>query len=319
MPETDAPAVPNDVSRHVMRLGGDFFLSASQIITRSIDGDLVTGMIFLAIVRANVRHLLDEPGLAAAYFEPGDLPPEALRRPVSVYAVARELHLPYETARRHIGKLLAAGLCVRGGDGGVVAPAEVNDREEVRAAVRANFEATVRFAQAVADVGMSPTCGPAPGAAERVAYLPREVVRLSSAYFLDAVELLLTNMDLQLVEGLMFLAIVRANTLHVTLDPALAATFSGVDEIPPDELRKTVSINNLARELSLPYETARRHAHKLIDAGICRRSPDRGLVVPAEVHAREDFKRGVIQTFEMTQGFVNDLAAAGLILRPTGS
>lgn len=117
----------------------------------------------------------------------------------------------------------------------------------------------------------------------------------------------------------MFLAIVRANTLHVTRDPTLAAAFSGVDEIPPDELRKTVSINNLARELSLPYETARRHAHKLIDAGICRRSPDRGLVVPAEVHAREDFKRGVIQTFEMTQGLVNDLAAAGLVLRPTGS
>ncbi|MES2342847.1 MAG: hypothetical protein V4597_14325 [Pseudomonadota bacterium] len=314
MPDPDAP--PSDVSRHVMRLGGDFFVNASQIITTSIDSDLVTGMIFLATVRANVRHLLEEPGLAAVYFEPGRLPPEALRRPVSVYAIARELHLPYETARRHIGKLLAAGLCVRGGDGGVVVPAEVNDREDIRAAVRTNFEATLPFVQALADAGMTPTCGPAPGAAEKMAYLPREVVRLSSAYFLDAVELLMTNMDLQLVEGLMFLAIVRANTLHVTRDPTLAATFSGVDEIPPDALRKTVSISKLARELSLPYETARRHAHRLINAGICWRSPDRGLVVPAEVHAREDFKRGVVQTFAMTQAFVNDLAAAGLVVAP---
>ncbi|MDO8380991.1 hypothetical protein [Phenylobacterium sp.] len=315
MPDPDA--LPSDVSRHVMSLGGDFFVNASQIITTSIDSDLVTGMLFLAIVRANVRHLLAEPDLAAVYFEPGDLPPEALRRPVSVYAIARELHLPYETARRHIGKLLASGLCVRGGDGGVVAPAEVNHREDVRAAVRTNFEATLRFVQALADAGVTPTGGPAPGAAAKSAYLPREVVRLSSDYFLNGVELLMTNMNLQLAEGLMFLAIVGANTRHATRDPALADTFGGVDESPDDGPRRTVSIYNLARDLRLPYETTRRHVHKLISVGICRRSPDRGLVAPAEVYAREDFKRGVVQTFDMTQAFVNDLAAAGLVVAPT--
>lgn len=129
---------------------------------------------------------------------------------MSVYAIARELRLPYETARRHIGKLLAKGLCERGGDGGVVFPPEVNDRPEVRQAVITNFDATVRYVRALADVGLVATRGPAPGAAVSAAFRPREVVRLSSDYFLNTVELLTSNLDLDLVEGLMFLAIVRA-------------------------------------------------------------------------------------------------------------
>lgn len=314
MSDRDAPTFPPDVRRHVVRLAGDFFLNGAQIITTAIDTDLVTGMIFLAIVRANVRHMLEGPELAQAYFEPGEAPPETFRRPVSVYAIARELRLPYETARRHIRKLLAKGLCERGGDGGVVFPPEVNDRPEVRQAVATNFHATVRYAQTLADVGLVATCGPAPGAQARAAYMPREVVRLSSDYFLNTVEMLTTNLNLELVEGLMFLAITRANTLHVTLDPALAATFSGVDEIPPDALRRSVSVYALARDLRLPYETARRHGGKLLDMGFCERAADRGLVVPTHVHAREDFKAGVEDYGRITQAFVNSLASAGLVL-----
>lgn len=312
MSDTVAPTFPPDVRRHVVRLAGDFFLNGAEAITKAIDTDLVTGMIFLAIVRANVRHLLEEPGLALGYFEPGDMPSEAFRRPVSVYAIARELRLPYETARRHVRKLLAKGLCERGGDGGVVFPPEVNDRPEVRQAVATNFHATVRYVQALADAGLVATCGPAADATVRDVYMPREVARLTSDYFLSTVELLTTNLNLELVEGLMFLAITRANTLHVTLDPALAATYSGVDEIPPDALRRSISVYALARDLRLPYETARRHGGKLLDMGICERASDRGLVVPAHVHAREDFKAGVETYGRITQAFVNALASAGL-------
>lgn len=314
MLDPDAPTLPPDVRRQVVRLAGDFFLKTAQIITTAIDTDLVTGMIFLAIVRANVRHMLDDPELAQAYFEPGGLPPEVFRKPVSVYAIARELRLPYETARRHIGKLLAKGLCERLGDGGVVFPPEVNDRPEARQAVATNFHATVRYAQALADAGVVATCRPGPEAQDKAAYMPREVVRLSSDYFLNTVALLTTNLNLELVEGLMFLAVVRANTLHVTLDPALAATFSGIDEISPDALRRSVSVYALARELRLPYETARRHGAKLLDKGLCERASDRGLVVPTHVHARDDFKASVENYGRITQDFVNSLAQAGLVL-----
>ncbi|MDO9246840.1 MAG: hypothetical protein Q7U11_10265, partial [Phenylobacterium sp.] len=217
MSDLDAPTLPPDVRRQVVRLAGDFFLNTSQVITTAIDTDLVTGMIFLAIVRANVRHMLDDPELALAYFEPGDRPPEVFRKPVSVYAIARELRLPYETARRHIRKLLAKGLCERQGDSGVVFPPEVNDRPEVRQAVATNFHTTIRYARALADAGIVATCGRAPETPGGGPYMPREVVRLSSDYFLNTIALLTTNLGLDLVEGLMFLAIVRANTLHVTL------------------------------------------------------------------------------------------------------
>ena len=314
MPDPDAPTFPPDVRRHAVRLAGDFFLNGAHIITSAIDADLVTGMIFLAIVRANVRHVLDDPELSLAYFEPGDLPPEAFRRPVSVYAIARELRLPYETARRHIRKLLSKDLLERGGDGGVVFPPAVNDRPEVRQAVVTNFHATLRYAQALADVGLAATVAPGPDAEAKAAYMPREVVRLSSDYFLNTVDMLTTNLSLDLVGGLMFLAIIRANTLHLTQDPALAATFSGVDEIPPDALRRSVSVYALARDLRLPYETTRRHGQKLLELGLCERSSDRGLVVPSRVHAREDFKAGVEDYGRITQAFVNDLARVGLIL-----
>lgn len=312
MSDPVAPTFPSDARRQVVRLAGDFFLNGAQIITTAIDTDLVTGMIFLAIVRANVRHLLEEPRLALDYFAPGAAPPEAFRRPVSVYAIARELRLPYETARRHVRKLLAKGLCERADDGGVVFPPEVNDRPEVRQAVATNFHATVRYAQALADVGLVATCGPARDATLGAADLPREVVRLTSDYFLSTVEMLTTKLRLDLVEGLMFLAITRANTFHVTLDPALAATFSGVDEIPPDALRRSISVYALARDLRLPYETARRHGGKLLDLGFCERAADRGLVVPTHVHARDDFKAGVEEYGRITQTFVNSLARAGL-------
>lgn len=314
MSDLDAPTLPPDVRRQVVRLAGDFFLNTSQVITTAIDTDLVTGMIFLAIVRANVRHMLDDPELALAYFEPGDRPPEVFRKPVSVYAIARELRLPYETARRHIRKLLAKGLCERQGDGGVVFPPEVNDRPEVRQAVATNFHTTIRYARALADAGIVATCGRAPETPGGGPYMPREVVRLSSDYFLNTVALLTTNLGLDLVEGLMFLAIVRANTLHVTLDPTLAATFSGLDEIPPDALRRSVSVYALARDLRLPYETARRHGGKLLEMGFCERASDRGLVVPSHVHARDDFKASVENYGRITQAFVNSLAQAGLVL-----
>lgn len=314
MPAPDDPTFPPDARRHVVRLAGDFFLNSAQIITSAIDTDLVTGIIFLAIVRANVRHMLGDPELARAYFEPGERPPETFRKPVSVYAIARELRLPYETARRHIRKLLAKGLCERSGDGGVVFPAEVNDRPEVRQAVVTNFHATVRYAQALADVGLVATCRPAPEAQTKAPYMPREVVRLSSDYFLNTVALLTNNLNLELVDGLIFLAVIRANTLHVTLDPALAATFSGVDEIPPDHMRRSVSVYALARDLRLPYETARRHGQKLLELGFCERAGDRGLVVPSQVHARADFKAGVENYGRVTQAFVNALASAGLTL-----
>ena len=81
--------------------------------------DIVTDMTILAITRANVREITasSEP-VAHTYGGVAGVPADGLRIPISVYAVAKDLGLPYENIRRRVKKLLDAGVCITV-DGGV--------------------------------------------------------------------------------------------------------------------------------------------------------------------------------------------------------
>ncbi|MDO9223865.1 MAG: hypothetical protein Q7U20_09175 [Caulobacter sp.] len=126
--------------RLALRASTAFFLRSVDILARAVgDGDILRGVIFLAVVDSNTRHLKPSDSLAQAYSESGDTVPDALRRPVSVHALALELALPYETTRRHVNGLMAAGLCVRR-ETGVLVPAAVLAREPIVTAVRKNFD-----------------------------------------------------------------------------------------------------------------------------------------------------------------------------------
>jgi DeoR/GlpR family transcriptional regulator of sugar metabolism len=48
------------------------------------------------------------------------MPPDEVRRPISVLAVANSLGLPYETVRRYVTKLIRLGRCGRV-KGGIIA------------------------------------------------------------------------------------------------------------------------------------------------------------------------------------------------------
>lgn len=76
--------------------------------------DLVIGS---ALISANVRAITCDPALSRRYAAADAAPPEALRQPVAVAAIARALHLPYATVRRHVEAMVAKGL-VRARDGG---------------------------------------------------------------------------------------------------------------------------------------------------------------------------------------------------------
>ncbi len=98
-----------DMTRQISRLGGIFLLERARFVARTIDRNFVTALVFLAITRANVGDLTKSRDAAAPYLGLGEPPPDALRTPVTVYALARSLGIPYETVRRHVGKLKAAG------------------------------------------------------------------------------------------------------------------------------------------------------------------------------------------------------------------
>ena len=131
----DSPKVRD---RLALRLSSEYILRSIDLMTQVVGGDLVKGLIFLAIVQANIQHLINDDGLSQTYSESTDTVPDETRRPVSVHALSVSLGIPYETTRRYVNKLLTEGYCVRVRRG-LLVPAKVLQRDEMLAALRRNF------------------------------------------------------------------------------------------------------------------------------------------------------------------------------------
>ena len=125
-------------ARAAVRLSDEYFLRALRIIAELTGADMVTAIVFRAVVAGNIGYLEGQESEAALYADLDTVPPDHLRRPVSILSVSGTLGLPYETTRRHVRKLIASGFC-RMERGGVIAPAErlVGPAEE--AAILANL------------------------------------------------------------------------------------------------------------------------------------------------------------------------------------
>jgi hypothetical protein len=129
-----------DHGRLALRASTRFFLKSVELLARAVgDGDILRGVIFLAIVDANTRHLKPGDPVAQTYSSTGDAVPDQLRRAISVHALALELALPYETTRRHVNALIDQTLCRRA-DSGVIVPAEVLARDGMTLTHRRNLE-----------------------------------------------------------------------------------------------------------------------------------------------------------------------------------
>jgi len=140
--EDPRPQSPEDLSdaslqRYVMRLGMDFFLRTATSFSELFDGNLMTGLVFVAICQSSVQHL-NHPLKKNPLAEEGVFPDD-LRRPVSVLGLAQFLGVPYETTRRHVKQLLDKGYVVKADAKGVIVPAEVIRRPEINRLVAANY------------------------------------------------------------------------------------------------------------------------------------------------------------------------------------
>ena len=81
------------------------------------DGDLIAGVVFIAIGSANNRKVLPLPDAADKAADAARQEPPIVRLPISVSALSRSLGLPYETTRRHVARLVAQGMCERTSQG----------------------------------------------------------------------------------------------------------------------------------------------------------------------------------------------------------
>jgi hypothetical protein len=123
-PASSTPPKPSDreVARVAVRVGRGYILRSLQLMSGVVGGGIILGVIFQTIIAANIDHI-DQDG-AAPYRGVDDTPPDHLRRPISVLALANALGIPYETTRRNVKKLERAGLCVSQ-KGGVIVPSVV--------------------------------------------------------------------------------------------------------------------------------------------------------------------------------------------------
>lgn len=139
----------------------------------------------------------------------------------------------------------------------------------------------------------------------------RLAIRHSTEYMLRSIDLMIGLVGGDLVKGLIFAAIVQANTQHIVSDDNLSQIYSEADDMVPDETRRPVSVHALSVSLGIPYETTRRYVNKLLEEGLCIRAR-RGLVVPADVLAREEMVTALRKNFANLQRMIAGLRRGGV-------
>lgn len=117
------------VARAVSRLSATYILRTLPIATAPFGGDVLLAVVAWGILSANVEHI-DHPTQGDTNYQGLNTDvPHDLRRPVSILALAQSLGLPYETTRRHVNRLLEAGICQKVGRAGVISVAALDSPE----------------------------------------------------------------------------------------------------------------------------------------------------------------------------------------------
>jgi hypothetical protein len=114
--------------------------------------------------------------------------------------------------------------------------------------------------------------------------------------------------DLQ--AGIVAQAVVTANTAHLDAPMGEGWRYAGIDQPPPDQVRRPVSVLSLSRSLGLPYETLRRQVRGLIEAQVCVRV-EGGLIVPMAVLERPTEAQAMLENVRYVRQFVRNLRALG--------
>lgn len=139
-------------------------------------------------------------------------------------------------------------------------------------------------------------------------------LRLAIEFTLDVSQV--SRGDRDLLDPLILTAILEANQAVVRHDPSLAQVYGDAYTAVPDELRRPISINALAKSLRMPFESVRRRVRVWLQTGVCVQRPD-GVFVPQAVVTSPAYVARQIARVERLELFASDLERAGL-LQPAG-
>ncbi len=314
----DVPMPAN--ARAVLRFGNQFLLRSIDSMVAAQEGDLIAALIFTALWLANVRHITHSPA-NTKFGGMDDLPPDALRRPVSVQALSTGLRIPYETVRRYVQAMIGAGCCIRVGKRGLIVPAAVHNLPHRRQFVQSSFPSLLRFIGDLKSAGFdfapyrqalpSTVALPAPGE------LPsngRALLRVSMELVMRGADSIGQLYGNDFLTGMVITTIWTANIHHITCGGD-NLKYGGIHQLPPDEARRPVSVNAVAGALRLPYETTRRYVSKLVCDGFAVRIDGKGVIIPRAQFLRPAHDAMARRNYGHIAQTVADLHRAGFDFR----
>lgn len=117
---------------------------------------------------------------------------------------------------------------------------------------------------------------------------------------------------LDIVDTLIMTVVVDANVAPINQDNELGARYATLEDAPPDELRRPVSVNSVAGSLQLPYETVRRRIARLVEMGALV-STSRGIVAPAFIMHGPLYDPPAIARYERLRALYFELKSLGVL------
>lgn len=271
--------------RLVFRCAMEFLFDEAARLARRHDGDVVRGAILLAVIQASRGGATEKPAARA----------------VSVRALSASLLVPYETTRRKVGELEALGLCRRIEDAGVVAAPAAIESEQRRLDNEGAWRSLRRTIVDLRALGFDLRQAQVGQAAARAEAPPTEAVASLAADFILRVIEAAARIHGSMVDALLAGAMLVGNAQLITRDPELAWRYAGAETPPPDELRRPVTITEIAARLDVGYEILRRRANRFVRLGWAARVRGGYLFSVDRLQAPEVLQSGLLSSQNFLQ------------------
>jgi hypothetical protein len=302
---------PHTSIRVAARLANGFALDLVKL--GGFGRDVIDGLLLCAISAANVAQITRDPVLQRTYATLDQPPPDELRRPVSISAIANSLRLPFETARRRISALGDLGVVVTAPRGGVIVPKGPLNSPFYRIGAEGHYNLVRELYFRLRGIGLLEGL-PKPTWPDFDPDNPptRLVVRLSSDYVLRLAEPIGQHVG-DLVSGLVLMDLIHANTEHLPDTEGGAADSNWDPEgFVGDGQRRAVRPALLSQRLGIPHETVRRHLSRLAKDDRCERIGD-GYIVPGRILARRPFLQYMTDNQSHLHRLYSQLADFGVL------
>ena len=305
--------MPNGASNSSLRVAARSAIGFALDLVKlgGFGRDVIDGLLLMAIAQANVALITRDPDLQRAYAGLDQPPPDDLRRPVSINAIASSLRIPFETTRRRVSALVKAEI-LQSTPRGVILPQAPLNSTFYRMGAEANYALVRNLYFRLRAIGLLDDLPRPNGPPFDPEHPPlRLVIRLSADYLLRLVDPLNRTIG-DLVSGLILMDVFHANTEHLadTKDDDDGAEWSE-SAFVSDLDRRPVSAADVARRLGIPHETVRRRLIRLVAEDRCERCNE-GYQVSARILARGLLADMVITNLNDLQRLFGALAELGV-------